>query len=150
MGEQLLPSAPTQRSGKPLPTLPSFSRAFFPSIEPPSQNNLCPSLCIILGRRLSGFQREEEEERSWAAHGHRLLAVCWVWKAQRFCNTVLVFACGLLNHNHNPIANSIAWETGREQQQEGKERRGSRRKRKERRKGGDGTCNSPVTFISFS
>lgn len=131
MGEQLLPSAPTQRSGKPLPTLPSFSRAFFPSIESPSQNNLCPSLCIILGRRLSGFQREEEEEeRSWAAHGHRLLAVCWVWKAQRFCNTVLVFACGLLNHNHNPIANRLGENSSRKERKGeeagGKERKGER------------------------
>lgn len=48
------------------------------------------------------FLREEEEERSWAAHGRQLLAVWWVWKAQRFCNTVLMFECGILNHIYTP------------------------------------------------
>lgn len=130
----LLPSAPPSAQGKPLPTLPSFSRAFFPSIQPPSQNNLCPSLCIILGRRQSGFLREEEEERSWAAHGHRLLTVWWVWKAQRLCNTVLVFALWAAEPQLYPHDQQRLGENSRRKERKGEEAGGKEKEGKEKRR----------------
>lgn len=102
MGEQLLPNAPTHRSGKASPYLAILLTCLFPfHLSSFSKQSL---LFVVHhpGQASVTFLREQEEERSWVAQRRRLLTVCWVWKAHRFCNTVLMFACGLLNHICTP------------------------------------------------
>lgn len=101
MGEQLLPSASTQRSGKASPYLAILLTCLFSFHSSSFSKQSLPFVVHHPGQALVVFLREEVEERSWAAHGHGLLTVWWVWKAQRFCDALLmclVFAFGLLSH----------------------------------------------------
>lgn len=81
VGEQLLPSAPTQRTRKPLLTLPSFSHAFSPSIHPLPQNSPSPVSHIIPGGRLSRLCKRKRRS------GPGLFTAQWLWKAQRCCDS---------------------------------------------------------------
>lgn len=154
MGEQLLPSAPTQSSGKASPYLAILLTCLFPFHSASFSKQSLPFVVHHPGQASVTFPER--------GRGGEVLGSSWTSAAR---GVVGLEGSEVLQHgpdvcmwatephlypqNQQHLPHGMGdWERtagGRKL-----ERRGSRRKRKERRREGDGTSNFPVTFISFS